>query len=154
MENLTLCLVIILLIAGAAMDLQYFRVPNILTFPAMAAGLFLCGLQHQGAVMERLLWFVIFFMFGMTGIMGMGDLKLCMAVLSIRGLKETGVMMLGATVFMSIYCIFSNRKDAEAGLKESVCAILHGVRPSSVTGYEYPFAFFLAMGYGLNFFAN
>lgn|GEM_PF-702626 len=76
---------VILLIAASVADVRTKTIPNKITFPAMAIGLACIlisaiTLHYYIALVLRLVLFVLVFLFGMTGLIGLGDIKLIMAL--------------------------------------------------------------------------
>lgn len=85
--------------AGAAFDLRDRRIPNLLTLPAILAGLFLhlltagwhgLGLSAAAAGIA----FVIFLVFWLAGGMGAGDVKLMTAVACVAGLPHVAWLLI------------------------------------------------------------
>ena len=83
-----------ILIFSAITDLKYRKVYNFITFPSMLLGLILAGFPFAGESYYRLLWMVVLLIIGTFRVMGMGDLKLCMAIVALRGAEEAAGMVL------------------------------------------------------------
>lgn len=80
-----LILSLLLLAPATYWDIKEKRVPNFIVFPGMAVGLSLLVLKciYDGSILsgiENLGLFVLLFLFGMTGLLGLGDIKLLMAL--------------------------------------------------------------------------
>ena len=80
-------LILSLLLLGPATywDIREKRVPNFIVFPGIVAGLGLLVLKciYYGSLrvgISNLVLFVLLFLFGMTGLLGLGDIKLLMAL--------------------------------------------------------------------------
>lgn len=151
MTDYSLIFVTIVLSVAATTDLLSLKVPNKLTFPAMLIGLLLCGFPFSKESYIRLLWCVLFFFIGYFRIMGMGDLKLCMAVLCIRGIDETWKMMLFGACTMFIYCMFAEPEQTKLYVRSFFRSFLCHTKFIWRSDTVYPFALFLALGYGFNF---
>lgn len=152
MEYVTLALTTILLLLASINDILYYKVPNKITFPAMIIGLLLCGFPFTVKSYYRLTWLFIFFFIGMFRIMGMGDLKLCMAVLCLRGPMETAIMMFVGSVLLFIYCLLSDKEETLDFLKSLLNNFLYHTGVLKLSNNVYPFALFLALGYSMNIF--
>ena len=76
--------------ASACFDAKYRRVPNYITFPAMVIGLLLAGFPFTKESYIRLFALLIIFLLGQNRLMGMGDLKMIMAVAALRGIGRHG----------------------------------------------------------------
>ncbi len=151
MINYSLIFVTIVLSVAATTDMICLKVPNKLTFPAMALGLLLCRFPFTSESRLRLLWCIVFFIIGYFRIMGMGDLKLCMSVICLRGIGETWKMMLFAACAMFFYCLVSEPNQTKLYVKSLFRSFVYHTKPISDSDSVYPFALFLAIGYGFNF---
>jgi prepilin peptidase CpaA len=102
-------ILIIFLLSSAIADLLYMKIPNWLTFPALASGLFI-NVIAGGT--EGLLFgaegigvgFGVLIFFYMLGVMGAGDVKLMAAVGSFAGPKEVFMIFTLATI-LGIYAL-------------------------------------------------
>lgn len=142
------------LAVSAVTDVLYLKVPNGITFPAILAGLTLSGFPVTRGSWARMLWLLLFFMVGSLRIMGMGDLKLCMAVLSLRGADEAWKMMLAGSALLFAYCMASDTENTCAYVKGLAGAAVYRTGMAGRMGRPtaaYPFALFLALGYTANF---
>lgn len=100
----SIAVVIVLLVASTYSDLRWRRIPNVLTFPAIATGLLVYGVTNgwqgfllslSGAVLSPCL---VSLMHGGRG-PGMGDLKLAAAVGALMGpILGTAAMLLSMIV--------------------------------------------------------
>lgn len=80
-----LVLSLLLLAPATYWDIKEKRVPNFIAFPGMVAGLGMLVLKciYYGSLrigISNLVLFVLLFLFGMTGLLGLGDIKLLMAL--------------------------------------------------------------------------
>lgn len=154
MERITMAIALAVLTVSAVTDVLYLKVPNGITFPAILAGLALSGFPVTRESGERMLWLLLFFMGGSLRIMGMGDLKLCMAVLSLRGIDEVWKMLLAGSAILFAYCMASDTENTCAYVKELAGAAIYRTRVTrhlNTPTAAYPFALFLALGYTANF---
>ncbi len=146
-EITTLILTIILLLISAISDLLYRRVYNVATFTAMFLGLLIGGFPLSWNCYYRLLWMAVFFLLGQTHMMGMGDLKLCMAVIALRGIEEASWMLLYGALLMLLYCFVTDRTNTILMLKDTYSTIFYHTPIIKRSTKKYPFAVFLAGGY-------
>ena len=147
-EKLTILITITILAIASYTDLKYRRVPNWLTFPGMITGILLCGIFERGDLVSRLIWLAIFFFIGMLAIMGMGDLKLMMAVIALRGIMTASITLLAGAMLLLVYCIVTEGpKKVLDGFKLAMKCMLLGNYKNKFEGKEYPFAVFISMGY-------
>ena len=150
MEMTTLILVIALLSISSISDFLYRKVYNIATFSAMFLGLLFCGFPFSWNGYYRLLWMTVFFFLGQTHMMGMGDLKLCMAVIALRGIEEASWMLLCGALLMLLYCFVTDRANTILMLKDTYSTIFYHTPIIKRSNKKYPFAVFLASGYLLS----
>ena len=76
---------LILLLLASIIDVKTKKIPNMLTFPAILLGIiwiFYTSISTHifTEMIFRLVLFVLIFFFGMTGLIGLGDIKLFMAL--------------------------------------------------------------------------
>lgn len=76
-------LLIVLSGVAAVFDLEYRKIPNLVIATGIFCGLFLC--QEPKTILIRCIGIVFVFLFGMFQLMGMGDLKLWMAIVAFVG---------------------------------------------------------------------
>lgn len=147
MTKLSFIITITILVISAYTDLRYRKVLNIITFPSMALGLFLCRFPFTGESLYRLLWMLIFFALGYFRMMGLGDLKLIMAVTALRGIEESSGMLLAGILLMLVYCFFTDQKNTLLMLKDTYSTIFYHTPIIKRSNKEYPLAAFLFLGY-------
>ena len=84
-ETVRIVIALVLLSAVCVTDVKHRRAPNIITFPAIAAGMFLCILTPEKDALMRFAGLLIWFALGSLRLMGMGDLKVIMALNTLFG---------------------------------------------------------------------
>ncbi|OPY16452.1 MAG: Type IV leader peptidase family protein [Syntrophus sp. PtaB.Bin138] len=107
---LTVFLISLLLLASA-FDLRQRRIPNALTFPAIAGGIIywsyfngLDGFMHgTGGLLMGIGFLIIFYLMGM---MGAGDVKLMGAAGSILGPQGVFIAFLYSAIIGGLYALF------------------------------------------------
>lgn len=137
----------ILLGLASYYDLKIRRIPNKLTFFCMILGLMFSKFPYTEESHIRVIGCIVLFLLGSFRLMGLGDIKLCMAVMCLRGIQETVWMMAGGIVLLFLYCIWKEPK----GIKSSFEGIYQFFRyriPIQIRSQEtYPFAVFLGIAY-------
>lgn len=147
LEILTQSLTMITLICAAYSDVKSRRIPNNLTFPVMGIGLLLAGFPFRAEAYIRIAGWLVLYMVGRARLMGMGDLKLCMAVLCMRGIHDTWVMFVSGLLIMTCYCFITDRENTIYAFKNVYNMIFYHGKLVIQSTKKYPFAVFLALGY-------
>jgi prepilin peptidase CpaA len=98
----------IVLIVASITDLRFQKIPNRLTFPAMAIGLIYHGLTGglDGLLFSAMGWGLgvgLLIIPYLLGVMGAGDVKLLGAVGALLGPRRTFVAMILASILGGIY---------------------------------------------------
>lgn len=139
-----------LLIAASISDIKTKKIPNMYTVPAYLIGLALAytislremGLRFVGSA----IFFVIFAV--IIQAMGAGDVKLCMALITICGIKPAMITLLIAAVLMILCGVIKNRKNAISKIKNGAVALqTHSTKQIKETSERIPFAPYLLAGY-------
>lgn len=68
------------LLAAAIADGWGRRIPNRITFPFILCGLLFSGLTNAESLILKTIFLIIMFLFGWTGLIGLGDIKLIMGL--------------------------------------------------------------------------
>ena len=139
MDKISLTLFVILLIATLT-DLKYREIPNGLTFPSICIGLIIGYPSNK----EKLLGLILLFLFGMTNLLGMGDLKLLMVIHAFLGFLPS-IYILGISALCLIIYVCLTKKDAFYSIKLTLKQI--SLKQFQIFEQEsYPFAPFLFLG--------
>lgn len=150
-------------LAAAISDGRSRRIPNLLTYPAMVAGLLLQGAMHgwrgllQG-VGGGVLFGGVFMLFYLVRAMGAGDVKLAAALGCILGPSASFQVMfmtgLAGGALAIIFMVFSGRIIQTLRNTLSVAGFhaLHGLRTHPTVNLDNPAA--VSMPYGLAFAAG
>lgn len=152
-DELSFMLVLTILLISACTDMSDRRVPNAVTFGGMATGLILVALNSPKEAGIRFLCLIFLFFFGTLRLMGMGDLKLCMAVTALRGMQEGSLTLLFGALLMIVYCLLTDSKNTALTLKDTVVFFTTGNPIPKRSDRLYPFAAFLALGYPMAWIA-
>lgn len=145
--KISLLVTAVLLIVSAVTDAKEHKVLNALTFPSMAIGLILCGFPFTSECYARLFWMAVFFIFGSFRWMGLGDIKLIMAVTALRGVQESAGMFIMGTVILLCYCFLTDRENTIHMVEDTWHTLAYHTPVVKRSDKEYPFALFLALGY-------
>lgn len=127
-----IALLFITLIAGI-WDLRTGRIPNMLTYGAIAIGLLLSGLQGQAVVMSSIVGFLVgFSIFAMAfraGMMGGGDVKLMGAIGALKGFPFVIYVMYYACTVTAVvaFSILVYRGVALATLRDIGRTLFSGI---------------------------
>lgn len=76
--QIAVCLVFLL--AAAVTDGKIRKIPNWITFPFILCGLLFSGLTDAESLISKAIFLIIVFLFGWTGLIGLGDIKLIMGL--------------------------------------------------------------------------
>jgi prepilin peptidase CpaA len=149
-------------VCAAVSDVKEWRIPNRLTYPAMAVGLLLQGILHgwKGLVLGAgggLVFGGVFMLFYMVRAMGAGDVKLAAALGCIVGPSALQVMFataLAGGALAIIFIVFSGRvvETVRNTLWVAAFHAQHGLQIHPVVNLDNPGA--VRMPYGLAFAAG
>lgn len=99
----------IVLIVAAIFDFFKQRIPNFITFPAFFVGLILmCITDDLHTILINIICVLAIFLFGATGILGLGDIKLLMALTVLYGWSSTLISFALASVILLIFTSIVN----------------------------------------------
>ena len=146
-NQISLMLTLTVLLISACTDVRDRKVPNEVTFAGMATGLILAAAVSPKEAGIRFLCLIFLFFFGMLRLMGMGDLKLCMAVTALRGPEEASLTLLFGAFMLLVYCLFTDAKNTVLMMKDTVALFTTGTPIPKRSDRLYPLAAFLALGY-------
>ena len=133
---------------AAIIDQKTSKIPNWLTFPFIAVGLILTGIFNIAFLPQCLLTIIGLFLFGMLGLIGLGDIKLLMVVASTCGALYTILVLVFASIILFI-------KELLFDFRNTVNMALQGLRSILVfhspkidnDGKKVPFAIYMFAGY-------
>ena len=134
-------------LAAAKTDIQKRKIPNIISFPAIIAGLVITGIY--GCI-------IIFFFIGMLNIIGLGDIKLLMALTAIGGYSMALYSFAIAIFSLFVYAMITDPISIYFYI-EKLKQRLRLRRFPVDKNKKYPFAPFLLLGvllYSLCFTQN
>lgn len=135
-----------LLLISSYTDLTRRKVYNKVTYPAMLAGLILCSVTSMRHLPGRIVSLAVWFFMGALHLMGMGDLKLLMAVCAIWGFRTSLYALLSGCLFLAAFsAVMDPREMKEAVINVGNFLFYH--TPVPTKGRKtYPFAVFLSAG--------
>ena len=96
-------------LAAAAFDIKKGIIPNKLTFTVIIVGLIMdiCLFAWKELIISFIVIVALFFI-GMLDIIGLGDIKLIMAVTAVGGAKMSGAAFLIGILALCVYGVFFN----------------------------------------------
>lgn len=96
-------------LAAAAFDIKKGIIPNKLTFSMILVGLAInvCLFAWKELIISLMVIIALFFI-GMLDIIGLGDIKLIMAVTAVGGAKMSGAAFLIGILALCFYAVFFN----------------------------------------------
>ena len=135
-----------ILLISSYTDLTRRKVYNKVTYPAIIAGLILCSVTSIRHLPERMLSLAVWFFMGALHLMGMGDLKLLMAVCAIWGFRTSLYSLLSGCLLLAAYSTVMDPKEMkEAVINVGNFLFYHTPVPTK-DRKAYPFAVFLSAG--------
>ena len=145
---ITFGITVLILIISAITDIKTKKILNIITFPSMLLGILLMVIFKQYSFIGiRLIWMSVFFLLGTTGMVGLGDIKLLMAMTSLRGIEETSMALLLGAVFLAIYCFITETSMMKQIIRETFHYFTLKTEIVRISEKKYPFAVFVFAGY-------
>ncbi|MCR5479039.1 MAG: A24 family peptidase [Ruminococcus sp.] len=137
----------IVLIIAAIFDIKKQRIPNSLTFPAFFVGLILmCITENFQTILINIICVLAIFLFGATGILGLGDIKLLMALTVLYGWSSTLLSFALASVILLIFTSFVNPVETWIYITKFFRRIRREKVPFNKKATKYVFAPFLLFG--------
>lgn len=86
MDLFTVLVTLVITMTAAVTDSRFGKIPNLLTFPAILLGLLYAFFRFGPWIgFERILLLALLFLLGTLSLVGMGDLKLMMAIGALNG---------------------------------------------------------------------
>ena len=148
MEQIMILITIIILFLAGLFDVKKRIIPNLITFPAIAVGLLLTGIGvSANAALIRSAAILILFFLSMLHFLGMGDIKLLMAVIALQGIK-TAIFILVLGSFLNIIVwIIRRRKSVFSIMKHTLFSLLHGQSVIAFSKNKAPFAPYACVAY-------
>lgn len=139
----TVFLLAVLLLA-AITDTKYGKIPNKLVFAGMVIGLLFS--PSLSALLFKILGIVFLYFFGMLRLMGFGDIKLWMVIVSFSGfLPSCWIVLIGSLLLIG-YVMVKNTKEADSIIRITVWQAVHLRKFTRPEQTGYPFAPFLFTG--------
>lgn len=129
-------------------DMKYRRVPNTVTFPMMLAGLLLTCVMELHLLPYKLLYASCLFFFGMTGLLGLGDIKLLIGLGTVWKPEYALFCAALASLFIFLHHILRRRTELGSLFQKSCLCLLH-LRPTQERNSDNsaPFAPYLFLAY-------
>lgn len=148
MDQITITASLLVAAAAALLDLKWGRIPNWLTFPAMLLGVLYIFWQYgAGTGVERCILLLALFLAGTLSIIGMGDLKLLMALGALNGSFCLAVTVLTASLLLLAVELIRHREETRKDMWAGLCSLFKFRLDSSLgTGRKVKFAPYILCG--------
>ncbi len=142
---------ITLLILATITDIKYKKIPNIITLMGMCVGVIYqiissIILHSYNSLIINLISIIALFFIGMTGILGLGDIKLLIALTALNGIMPA-VMTAGfGSLYVIVVSLITKTREATEELKTGIQTLLFKL-PIYQNGKSVPFAPYMLAGY-------
>lgn len=142
---------ITLLILATITDIKYKKIPNIITLTGMCVGVIYqiassIILHSYNSLIINLISMIALFFIGMTGILGLGDIKLLIALTALNGIMPA-VMTAGfGSLYVILISLITRTREATEELKTGIQTLLFKL-PIYKNGKSVPFAQYMLAGY-------
>ena len=148
LQLLSIPLCLLALAISSLYDLKYRKVPNVVTIPLILCGLLLTCLTELPMLPYKLFYAACLFFFGMTGLLGLGDIKLLIGLGAVWVPEYALLSAALASLFIFLHHIIRRRIELPSLLKRSGLCLLH-MRPTQErSSYNsVPFAPYLLFSY-------
>ena len=131
---------LIVCVICAGTDIKTGKIKNYVVFPAMAFGLFFSLITKDGLFAQRIWVWILLFILGMFRLMGMGDIKLVMAVAClIQPMYALYIFLLGECLLIA-FCFVTRPSDTVNMLKDTVRFLVYRIPIPRRSWKTYPFA--------------
>ena len=122
----------------AAWDIKKGRIPNTVVLAGVILGfVFRFSIDEWLSILAGL---IFIFFFGMLGLMGMGDIKLWMAVMALSNFSASCFIIAGAAALFILYRLLKDRKNAVQVCRLAVESLLANRKIIKFEQKGYPFA--------------
>jgi len=108
---------------SAIWDIRQRRIPNIVTFPAITAGVILTAVWRMASLPVTVIALILLFIFGTLRLMGQGDVKLIMALTALCGPAAALISAGIAAIFIVFIQLLRRPKETAAEAKTAIVAL-------------------------------
>lgn len=142
---------IVLLVLASITDIKYKKIPNIITLTGICIGVIFqittsIILHSYSFLIISLIAIIALFFIGMTGILGLGDIKLLIALTALNGIMPA-IMTAGfGSLYVILISLITRTKEATGELKMGIQTLLFKL-PIYRNGRSVPFAPYMLAGY-------
>ena len=137
----------VICLAAAIIDIKKTRIPNIITFPAIITGLIITAFERSASdLIISVTVIVALFFIGMLNIIGLGDIKLLMAVTALCGAKMCGYSFIIGIMLLCLYAVIFNPIETYIYIKKWKQRYKFKKVAVNRDSTSYPFAPFLFLG--------
>lgn len=134
-------------LAAAVFDIKTNKIPNKLTFPMIIVGLVLSLIfaPIKETIISSVIVVALFFL-GMTNLIGLGDIKLLMAVTMIGGWKMGVFSFIIATIYLCICAYIINPIETGFYITKTIKRLHFQKQKFNKNSTKYTFAPFMFLG--------
>jgi Flp pilus assembly protein protease CpaA len=134
-------------LAAAIFDIKTNQIPNKLTFPVISIGLILTLItQPITTFIIAFVAIIIWFFLGMTNFMGLGDIKLVMAITAIGGCHMGIISFIIGILFLCLFALVTNPIETGVYVHKMLRRLRFKKEPIYKGSTKYKFAPFLFLG--------
>ena len=135
-------------IPAAIIDAKTMRIPNLITFPSIIAGITLTAVFNTGGLFQCVAALVALFLFGATGLVGLGDIKLLMVVASTCGIMFTIITIGIAAIALLMKELITDFKQTCSYIVQGLLLIIsRSMSNTDKEGKKVPMAVYILIGY-------
>ena len=145
--DLSYLITAVVLLISSINDVISRKISNYITIPAFFAGIVLTVLNDPKELIIKTIFAFIYFYIGSFRIIGLGDVKLLIALTYIYGVQNTSYIFLGAVVVLFIYCLITKFQETKRMIKNTVDVIFYKAKLIVYSKEKYPFAVFLSISF-------
>ena len=143
---------IVAIIPATVVDIRTMRIPNAITFPLMSLGIAATAIFNTANLSQCIIAMAALFLFGATGLVGLGDIKLLMVVASTCGIMFTIVTIGIAAITLLVKELITDYKQTRGYIAQGLFMIVRcNMSMIDRGGKKVPMAIYILIGYACAF---